>query len=107
MRVLLVRSIPVVLAALAVLLITYWLGARPTLALKERLESVGRRLPQVPDVQFPGKFAESGAQAEGAAAMYGMLGKLPDRGMVTEALLDFMDGLDTMGSDDGSDGSDE
>lgn len=36
------------------------------------------------------------AQAEGAAAMYGMLGKLPDRGLVRETLLDFMDGLDTM-----------
>jgi glutamate/tyrosine decarboxylase-like PLP-dependent enzyme len=39
---------------------------------------------------------ESGAQAEGAAAMYGMLGKLPDRGMVREALLDFMDGIEAM-----------
>ncbi len=39
---------------------------------------------------------ESGAQAEGAAAMYGMLGKLPDRGVVREALLDFMDGLEAM-----------
>jgi len=64
MKVLLVRSIPVVLAALAVFLLTYWLSARPTLDLKERLESVGRRPPQVPDVQFPGKFAGSGAQAE-------------------------------------------
>ena len=40
--------------------------------------------------------AESGAQAEGAAAMYGMLGTLDDRGMVRETLLDFMDGLETM-----------
>ena len=39
--------------------------------------------------------AARGARAEGAAAMYGMLGALPDRGMVKEALLDFMDGLDT------------
>lgn len=29
----------------------------------------------------------------GAAAMYGMLGSLPDRGMVNDAILDFMDGL--------------
>lgn len=40
--------------------------------------------------------AESGAQAEGAAAMYGMLGKLDDRGVVREALLDFMDGIESM-----------
>jgi glutamate/tyrosine decarboxylase-like PLP-dependent enzyme len=33
-------------------------------------------------------------QPEGAAAMYGMLGSLPDRGVVREALLDFMDGMD-------------
>ena len=46
------------------------------------------------------EVAASGAQAEGAAAMYGMLGKLPDRVVVREALLDFMDGLDTMGGDD-------
>jgi len=39
---------------------------------------------------------DSGAQAEGAAAMYGMLGKLDDRGMVRETLLDFMDGLEAM-----------
>jgi sphinganine-1-phosphate aldolase len=39
---------------------------------------------------------ESGAQAEGAAAMYGMLGKIPDRAVVREALLDFMDGIETM-----------
>jgi glutamate/tyrosine decarboxylase-like PLP-dependent enzyme len=42
------------------------------------------------------EVAETGAQAEGAAAMYGMLGKLPDRGMVREALLDFMDGIEAM-----------
>ena len=39
---------------------------------------------------------ESGARAEGAAAMYGMLGQLPDRGVVRDALLDFMDGLEAM-----------
>ena len=39
---------------------------------------------------------ESGAQAEGAAAMYGMLGQLPDRSVVREALLDFMDGIEAM-----------
>lgn len=33
-------------------------------------------------------------QPQGTAAMYGMLGSLPDRGVVREALLDFMDGLD-------------
>jgi len=48
---------------------------------------------------------DTGAQAEGAAAMYGMLGKLPDRGFVREALLDFMDGLDTMASTAGEDGA--
>ncbi|RYE94700.1 MAG: aspartate aminotransferase family protein [Myxococcales bacterium] len=35
-----------------------------------------------------------GPVAEGTAAMYGMLGTLPDRGAVTELLLDFIDGLD-------------
>jgi sphinganine-1-phosphate aldolase len=39
---------------------------------------------------------DTGAQAEGAAAMYGMLGKLDDRGMVRETLLDFMDGIEAM-----------
>jgi hypothetical protein len=33
-------------------------------------------------------------QAQGTAAMYGMLGALPDRLVVREALLEFMDGLD-------------
>ena len=47
------------------------------------------------------EVVETKAQAEGAAAMYGMLGQLPDRGMVREALLDFMDGLDTMADDAG------
>lgn len=37
-----------------------------------------------------------GVTPEGAAAMYGMLGQLPDRTMVREALLDFMDGLEGM-----------
>jgi sphinganine-1-phosphate aldolase len=37
---------------------------------------------------------ENPREPEGAAAMYGMLGQLPDRGMVKDALLDFMDGLD-------------
>ncbi|MDB4944358.1 MAG: Sphingosine-phosphate lyase [Labilithrix sp.] len=41
-------------------------------------------------------LADSGKVAEGAAAMYGMLGQIPDRVMVREALLDFMDGLETM-----------
>ena len=39
---------------------------------------------------------ESGAQAEGAAAMYGMLGQIPDRSVVREALLDFMDGIEAL-----------
>jgi len=39
---------------------------------------------------------DTGAQAQGAAAMYGMLGKLPDRGIVRDALLDFMDGIEAM-----------
>jgi glutamate/tyrosine decarboxylase-like PLP-dependent enzyme len=43
------------------------------------------------------------AQAEGAAAMYGMLGKLPDRGVVRDALLDFMEGFDTMADNAGED----
>ena len=30
-------------------------------------------------------------ERQGAAAMYGMLGELPDRAFVSEALLDFMD----------------
>jgi sphinganine-1-phosphate aldolase len=42
------------------------------------------------------EVAASGAQAEGAAAMYGMFGKLPDRGIVRDALLDFMDGIEAM-----------
>ncbi len=42
------------------------------------------------------EVVESGAQAQGAAAMYGMLGKLPDRGIVHDALLDFMDGIEAM-----------
>ena len=35
-----------------------------------------------------------GPATSGAAAMYGMLGSLPDRGMVRDFILDFMDGLD-------------
>lgn len=35
-----------------------------------------------------------GEQPQGSAAMYGMLGSLPDRAMVNAALLDFMDSLD-------------
>lgn len=42
------------------------------------------------------EVVRTGAQAQGAAAMYGMLGKLPDRGVVREALLDFMDGIEAM-----------
>lgn len=45
----------------------------------------------------------SDVQAEGSAAMYGMLGKLPDRGVVREALLDFMEGFDTMADRAGED----
>jgi sphinganine-1-phosphate aldolase len=32
-------------------------------------------------------------ERQGAAAMYGMLGELPDRAVVKDALLDFMDGM--------------
>ena len=35
-----------------------------------------------------------GEQPQGSAAMYGMLGSLPDRAMVDGALLEFMDGLE-------------
>jgi glutamate/tyrosine decarboxylase-like PLP-dependent enzyme len=42
------------------------------------------------------EVVDTGAQAQGAAAMYGMLGKLPDRGIVRDALLDFMDGIEAM-----------
>ena len=42
------------------------------------------------------EVVDTGAQAQGAAAMYGMLGKLPDRGVVRDALLDFMDGIEAM-----------
>ena len=35
-----------------------------------------------------------GAVSEGSAAMYGMLGSLPDRGQVNDFILEFMDGLD-------------
>ncbi len=38
--------------------------------------------------------ASTGEQPQGTAAMYGMLGSLPDRAFVREALLDFMDGFD-------------
>lgn len=38
----------------------------------------------------------TGEQAQGPSAMYGMLGQLPDRAFVGEALLDFMDGMDSM-----------
>jgi glutamate/tyrosine decarboxylase-like PLP-dependent enzyme len=38
--------------------------------------------------------AETKTQPEGAAAMYGMLGAVPDRSMVDGFILDFMDGLD-------------
>jgi sphinganine-1-phosphate aldolase len=40
------------------------------------------------------KARASTEQPQGTAAMYGMLGALPDRAFVREALLDFMDGLD-------------
>jgi glutamate/tyrosine decarboxylase-like PLP-dependent enzyme len=36
----------------------------------------------------------AGPATSGAAAMYGMMGSLPDRTMVREFVLDFMDGLD-------------
>ena len=42
------------------------------------------------------EVVDTGVQAQGAAAMYGMLGKLPDRGIVRDALLDFMDGIEAM-----------
>ena len=64
MKALALRAIPVVLAVLAVGALTLWLSAHPTLNLEERLERTGRRPPQVFDVQFPGKFAESGATIE-------------------------------------------
>ena len=35
-----------------------------------------------------------GEQPQGSAAMYGMLGSLPDRTAVNQALVDFMDVLD-------------
>ncbi|HEY8075418.1 MAG TPA: aspartate aminotransferase family protein [Labilithrix sp.] len=37
--------------------------------------------------------AATPGERQGAAAMYGMLGELPDRGAVRDALLDFMDGM--------------
>ena len=37
---------------------------------------------------------QAGPPDSGAAAMYGMLGSLPDRGMVRDFVLDFLDGLD-------------
>ena len=40
--------------------------------------------------------ATSTKPVEGAAAMYGMLASIPDRTMVHSAILDFMDGLDTI-----------
>ena len=40
------------------------------------------------------EIVETRAQPEGAAAMYGMLGAVPDRSMVDGFILDFMDGLD-------------
>jgi len=63
-RTLLVRAIPVVLAAAAVGLLTVWLRARPTLDLRERLEEAARRPPAAHEVQFPGDFAETGAPFE-------------------------------------------
>jgi len=58
----------------------------------------------IKDLRECAKFVlDTNAQAEGAAAMYGMLGKLPDRGLVRETLLDFMDGLDTMADRAGED----
>jgi len=64
MKAWLVRSIPVVLAALAVCLLTYWLSAHPAMNLEQRLETAGRRPPQAPDVKFPGDFSATGIQAE-------------------------------------------
>jgi hypothetical protein len=40
------------------------------------------------------KLAGTGATAEGAAAMYGMLGSMPDRVAVNEFILQFLDSLD-------------
>jgi glutamate/tyrosine decarboxylase-like PLP-dependent enzyme len=42
------------------------------------------------------ELAETKPVAEGAAAMYGMLGAAPDRAAVGSMLIDFMDGLDNM-----------
>jgi hypothetical protein len=38
--------------------------------------------------------AQTTGPGEGMAAMYGMLASIPDRSLVKEAILDFMDGLD-------------
>ncbi len=37
---------------------------------------------------------QTGPAQDGAAAMYGMLGTIPDRSQVREFILDFMDSLD-------------
>jgi sphinganine-1-phosphate aldolase len=42
------------------------------------------------------ELSETKPVAEGAAAMYGMLGAAPDRAAVSGMLIDFMDGLDNM-----------
>ena len=36
----------------------------------------------------------TGPSAEGSAAMYGMMGSLPDRSQVNDFILEFMDSLD-------------
>ncbi|MCX5684643.1 MAG: hypothetical protein NT049_13280, partial [Planctomycetota bacterium] len=64
MKALGLKAIPVVLAVVATGALTLWLSAHPTLNLEERIERTGRRPPQVFNVQFPGKFEESGAKAE-------------------------------------------
>jgi outer membrane protein assembly factor BamB len=70
MKALALRAIPVVLAVLAAGALTIWLSAHPALNLEERLEQIGRRPPQVFDVQFPGKFEETGAKAEALAGSW-------------------------------------
>ncbi len=41
-----------------------------------------------------GGLSAGGPAPDGSAAMYGMMGSLPDRGQVDQLLLDFLDGMD-------------
>jgi hypothetical protein len=55
--------------------------------------------PFLADLEACARAAESaGPATEGAAAMYGMMASFPDRGMVGQMVLDFMDGLDADGA---------